>query len=226
MTDLQWYLIHADQLSQRGEWAEVLTLLDEAMAQWPLEPRFYLRAAAVTFVEGDRPKSLELVTQAAELARKDPETRVRCALLLYEIGALAEVARILDEIRGELDATFPLLAEVTVLGGHLLRHQGQLQQAEAAYRAGLDDLPREAGVGLARLYESTGRQSEAVQVIEHALTCAQNFDDRRVLRGELLRLKRAATSASADTPGPRHDSTRANIRATWRISGSSAGRSD
>ncbi len=183
-----------EHLYERGvSLEEIRRELSDIVREFPAHPEGRFQLAAT--YAGEPARAAELVDEAAAVAPDDPVVLVRAAELLLGVGRLeasVDYLKRLSPMLSQDDVGLTALASGVVGQIHYLR--GALPLAEEALSAAFQvrpDIPRH-GAALARLYRTTGRTTQAHEVIREALEHAPHDP-------ELLALARRAT-ATTTTP--------------------------
>ncbi|MBM3489012.1 MAG: hypothetical protein FJX68_00960 [Alphaproteobacteria bacterium] len=112
------------------------------------------------------------------------------ALALVQLGLYAEAAARLEELAAALPAEGRVrAAEVLAQAANAWLLAEQIERAEGAARAAAAWAPEDAEllVDLARIVAEAGRDSEALALLERALTLAPEHDDAQAFRAAALR---------------------------------------
>jgi len=145
-------LLRATGLLAEGSFQEAADLTQAVLTSDPDNPGALSLIGVLAAAGGARPRGIEALQKAANLAPESLEIRLQLANAFHAEGRLEEAAREYSVIV----QTRPEIAWHWYGFGNVLSALGKLEQAEAAYRESLQLEPRQPGV-LAALGVTLGR---------------------------------------------------------------------
>jgi tetratricopeptide (TPR) repeat protein len=164
------------QIVERARWlldegrdVENLDLLSRAVDRYPEDPEIRLLYGISLIPSRPHDAPWQLAT-AIKLDPDDPSRLVRAASMLYYLGEI-EAARSYAARAAQLaPADFPLLPDLTNLGGNLAAGREDYALAEEALKTAAELCPGrpDFAYDLAKFLARQGRGSDAVKVIEQA----------------------------------------------------------
>ena len=185
--ELDRAIAHAGRLLSERRDRENLEFLEEAVQRFPDNAEIQLLYA--TALLASRPDEVaSQVVKAVDLAPDDPIILVRAASLMLNRDE-TEAARLYTERARQLaEPGFVLEGGLARLEGVLAAFEKKYELAEEKLRFAVETDPEFYTFvrDLARVLETRGRQTEAIEVIDQALPRVNKRDDLERLRRELL----------------------------------------
>lgn len=173
------------------EVAELIASLRTAALAAPDDPRAHGALGFAYEASGLWPDAERTFARALELAPRDPTLRLHRAIALENLDRDDEAVSLLDALTREA----PKFAPAHQRLGVACVRRGELERAEAAFRATVELAPREAHghVGLAQVALANDAPDVALEHLARALERAPDDKLAHYLRGTaLVRLERAA----------------------------------
>jgi len=168
--DRQEILRRSTALVDEERFAENEELLVSALERFPDDAELCARAASATHMR-DPEEAARLAMRAAELAGNDPTILGAAAHTLFLAERYAEARDLTVQAVSTTPEDSLLMASLANLSGRLALVAGKHEKAEELFRQAFEMDP--AGVGHGRAYaellEETGREAEALKVVEAAL---------------------------------------------------------
>lgn len=163
------------------------TFLQEAVQRFPDDPEIRLLYASILLAIRPSDVAAE-AAKAVELGPDDPVILVRAAHLLLGRGEVEAARAHLNRAKKRVKPGFILMSGVVNLEGRLAAVDGRDDLAEKKFRAAVASDPAlpALAIDLAGFLANQGRQEEALEVLDDALTHTEAKDELKRIRAEIV----------------------------------------
>jgi Flp pilus assembly protein TadD len=177
---------HGRRLLVEGRHEETSEFFEEAVQRFPDDPE--IRLLYATSLVADHPADVaEQVAKAINLDPDEPIRLTRAAGLVFNMGEIEAARSYATRAKELAKPGFFFLPELINVGGLIAAHDGDDALAEEALRVAVEEEPgREAFVrDLAKFLADRDRGTEALEVVDRALTVTKEKEKIERLRGEI-----------------------------------------
>lgn len=166
---------------------EAFEFLEQASQQFPEDPE--IRLLYATSLLPIRPEdAIGEAIKAIELDPDEPVRLARAANLLFNMGQIGTARSYAKRAKEQVTPDFWFYPALLNLDGNFAALDGDDERAEEGLRAAMERDP-EGGmfaVDLAKFLAKRGRNDEALEIVDQALTRSKRKEPLERLRGELL----------------------------------------